>query len=449
MRWPLSAALLLVLTAHGHAGERYLVRFEDTVRNDAPATLRRIACDLVLPQSGHGQRVHWVRLSPHDFELRRSAGDGWTAHAVVDVLAAGDAVTFAWLAEIEFDDSGAAAPSQAELAACLADDEILGLDHDAVRAAATAVRAAADDDSPHALAYAALAHVRQSVSYELDGGWRSAPDVLLAGEGSCSESTFAFVAICRRLGIPARWTGGTLLRGGYNGRAVDSTFHRLAEVHLPDRGFVPVETTAQLTADAPAGLPAGPSRMLVLARASSSASSTGLYYHARNSWFAPRKDGKPLPRSARATKLAFWTVAPLANVDAARPLHGLAAGHRPSFPRAELVLAAWERLSAPVPGGFEGRPERAPRSVRDALPPLAAAGHPALLRVAADQVWRTPEREAHVREAVARVLDDGLAEEFLPLLGREPAVFAAWWGSRAARVVADRPGRLTLRSDGE
>ena len=70
-----------------------------------------------------------------------------------------------------------------------------------VRAAAAAVRDRVRDPSPEALALAALDHVREHVRYELEGGWQPAPTVLREGAGSCSESTFVYVAICRSLGV--------------------------------------------------------------------------------------------------------------------------------------------------------------------------------------------------------------------------------------------------------
>jgi transglutaminase-like putative cysteine protease len=81
--------------------------------------------------------------------------------------------------------------------------------------------------------------VTARLHYELAGGWNPAPKVLTRGSGSCSEYTFAFVALARAVGIPARYVGALVFRG--KGAAYDDVFHRWAEVFLPPYGWVPVD----------------------------------------------------------------------------------------------------------------------------------------------------------------------------------------------------------------
>ncbi len=84
-------------------------------------------------------------------------------------------------------------------------------------------------------------YVINHMYYERTGGWNEAPTVLARGNGSCSEYTFVFTAMCRAAGIPARYVGSIIKRG--HQRAIDDVFHRWIEVYLPHYGWVPVDPT--------------------------------------------------------------------------------------------------------------------------------------------------------------------------------------------------------------
>ena len=75
--------------------------------------------------------------------------------------------------------------------------------------------------------------------YERVGGWNTAPTVLARGNGSCSEYSFVFIAMCRAAGIPARYVGSVAQRG--DDRSIDDVFHRWVEVYLPRYGWIPVD----------------------------------------------------------------------------------------------------------------------------------------------------------------------------------------------------------------
>jgi len=82
-----------------------------------------------------------------------------------------------------------------------------------------------------------LAHaVGERTSYEMTGGWEPAPVVLQRGSGSCSEYSFAFLALCRIAGLPARYAGAVVVRG--EDGSTDEAFHRWAQVYLPPYGWV-------------------------------------------------------------------------------------------------------------------------------------------------------------------------------------------------------------------
>lgn len=82
-------------------------------------------------------------------------------------------------------------------------------------------------------------YVRNSLEYQLEGGWNVAPFVLKRGTGSCSEYTFSFIALCRAAGVPARYVGAIVVRG--DDASIDDVFHRWPEVYLPNYGWIPMD----------------------------------------------------------------------------------------------------------------------------------------------------------------------------------------------------------------
>ena len=80
------------------------------------------------------------------------------------------------------------------------------------------------------------------INYQMIGGWDIAPTVIERGTGSCSEYTFSYVALCRAVGIPARYVGAMVLRG--EDSSVDTAYHRWAEIYLPKVGWIPVDVNA-------------------------------------------------------------------------------------------------------------------------------------------------------------------------------------------------------------
>jgi transglutaminase-like putative cysteine protease len=90
-------------------------------------------------------------------------------------------------------------------------------------------------------------YVKNILQYASGGGWDEAPVVLSRGNGSCSEYTFLYIALCRAAGIPARYIGGTITSCSicpvpstpFN----DTSFHRWTQIYLPNYGWIPVDVT--------------------------------------------------------------------------------------------------------------------------------------------------------------------------------------------------------------
>ena len=96
-----------------------------------------------------------------------------------------------------------------------------------------------DEKNPYWIARKIYDFIIDSLEYEMLGGWDVPEVVLKRGSGSCSEYTYAFVALCRTAGLPARYQGSIVVRG--DDASIDEAFHRWAQVYLPGYGWVPVD----------------------------------------------------------------------------------------------------------------------------------------------------------------------------------------------------------------
>ncbi len=93
--------------------------------------------------------------------------------------------------------------------------------------------------NPYWMARNIFDYLRQILHYERIGGWDIAPTVISRGSGSCSEYAFAYIALCRAAGLPARYVGAVVIRG--EEACFDFVYHRWVEVYLPGYGWIPVD----------------------------------------------------------------------------------------------------------------------------------------------------------------------------------------------------------------
>jgi transglutaminase-like putative cysteine protease len=73
-------------------------------------------------------------------------------------------------------------------------------------------------------------------------------DALEARAGVCQDFAHIFIALARRLGVPARYVSGYLFQEGTNDRSVDGATHAWVEVLLPELGWVGLDPTNNLLA---------------------------------------------------------------------------------------------------------------------------------------------------------------------------------------------------------
>lgn len=139
--------------------------------------------------------------------------------------------------------SSAPSLTETEKAVYLRDEPILGLDKVRVEAK----RITASQRTPMQKARAVFQTICKEYRYDIDETVEPAPKVVASKEGSCSELTFAFVAMCRAVDVPARIVSGFRNREGQTPSS-DWRTHRWAEFFVDNVGWIPADPTNQIHA---------------------------------------------------------------------------------------------------------------------------------------------------------------------------------------------------------
>ncbi|MFH0778665.1 MAG: transglutaminase domain-containing protein [Candidatus Eisenbacteria bacterium] len=103
----------------------------------------------------------------------------------------------------------------------------------------TARKIVGDEKNPYWMARKICKWVQDHVEYKRVGGWDIAETLIKRGTGSCSEYSFLYIALCRAVGLPARYEGSIAVRG--DDASIDEVYHRWCEVYLPGYGWIPVD----------------------------------------------------------------------------------------------------------------------------------------------------------------------------------------------------------------
>jgi len=128
------------------------------------------------------------------------------------------------------------------------------------------------------------------MEYEMVGGWNTAPTVLKRGNGSCSEYSFSYIALCRAAGVPARYVGSLVVRG--DDASYDNVFHRWCEIYLPNYGWVPVDANAgdrDWPADQAAAFGGISNRFLITTQGGGASEYLGWNYNIESRWISSGK----------------------------------------------------------------------------------------------------------------------------------------------------------------
>ncbi len=105
-------------------------------------------------------------------------------------------------------------------------------------------QAVGTEKNPYLMALKIWNAVRDELFYKGDGRKVSAAQTLKLGHGSCTEYSFTMIAMCRAVGIPARYVAGSPHRVGKGQRrGLDVPMHKVSEVYLPGYGWVLMESS--------------------------------------------------------------------------------------------------------------------------------------------------------------------------------------------------------------
>jgi transglutaminase-like putative cysteine protease len=227
------------------AGKREQVEYTHELSNHGPGTVTEAHVYVAVPGDEAAQRLLApVRFTPTPTEV---VSDQWgqkIAHFAFKDLAPGARATVRMVARAQlFEVRNPVLPHQVKGA--LTDearrflgDESKYLIKDPVIQRAVK-QAVGGEKNPYWVARKIYRHVHGKMVYKLAGGWNVAPRVLERGNGSCSEYSFVFIAMCRAAGVPARFAGALVLRK--DDSSYDDVFHRWVEIFLPGYGWLPVD----------------------------------------------------------------------------------------------------------------------------------------------------------------------------------------------------------------
>jgi len=228
--------------------KRETVEFFQTARNYGPGKIVSMDVYLAVPTNLPSQKI----LTPIRFTPKPDGfvTDQWgqkCARYRFENIPAGKAVTVSWKAEVELrriryflfpEKAGSLSEIPAEIKArYLRDGAKYQIRDPFIRRLARQI--VGGETNALRLARRIFGHLIRNMNYELSGGWNAAPKTLRRGNGSCSEFSFAFIALCRAAGLPARYVGSAVIRG--EDASTDDVFHRWPEVYLPGYGWIPMD----------------------------------------------------------------------------------------------------------------------------------------------------------------------------------------------------------------
>jgi hypothetical protein len=226
-------------------GKDQILDLTHVVRNLGPGALRDVSAVIAIPSSREGQEVLSIGYDgPSPAIITDNQGQKLARFTAARVAAgqslAVNARVHARLSGVQWyvfpEKVGPLGEVPADVRQrYLGDDPKYQIKDPFIRKAAA--EAIGGEKNPYWMARRLARYVDDRMRYEMAGGWEAAPLVLKRGTGSCSEYTFAFVALARAAGLPARWVGAVVVRG--DDASWDVDFHRWAEVYLPRFGWVP------------------------------------------------------------------------------------------------------------------------------------------------------------------------------------------------------------------
>jgi transglutaminase-like putative cysteine protease len=162
--------------------------------------------------------------------------------------------------------------------------------------------AVGEERNPYWIMQKVYRYLHEKLYYELVGGWNVAPAILTRGNGSCSEYSFVFIAMCRAAGLPTRYVGSVAVRG--DDASTDYVFHRWCECYLPGYGWVPVDPSGgdrDIPADVADYFGHVQNRFLITTEGGGASRYIGWNYNADQTWTSKG------PVKVHVEKLGEWS----------------------------------------------------------------------------------------------------------------------------------------------
>ena len=227
--------------------------------NFGPGLLKSLDIHLAVPRDRNSQEIHGeVEYSEEMSDMPKDQWDQQTAHYHRENMEAGNSFSAAMTVEatlyqvryfIDPAKVGALEDIPQEIKEkYLRNNEKYQYEHPIIQDVLS--QTIKDEDNPYWMARKLYNYLIDNMYYAMEGGWNTAPAVLDRGNGSCSEYAFAYIAMCRAAGIPARYVGSLVIRGDRS--SMDDVYHRWAEIYVPEYGWIPVDPSGG-DSDSPRG----------------------------------------------------------------------------------------------------------------------------------------------------------------------------------------------------
>jgi len=249
---------LLAMAAASPAEESYEICYQHRLENKTDHPLLNVRVYIPVPEGSSYQDIRdfaielWDR--PFKTKTRRDKFGQLIADITIPVLLPGEEVEVGFSCEVDLhpverielrrEQAGALSDIPAEICSTYTGNvkNIYNLDDPDIQREAGRLAKLHPNLVDRVLAIHDL--VASELVYQRGAGWDAAPKVLRRKNGTCSEFTFLFCALCRATGLPTRLVGSSRCRQEVAPTYHDTICHRWAEVYLPPYGWVPFDTTA-------------------------------------------------------------------------------------------------------------------------------------------------------------------------------------------------------------
>lgn len=224
------------------------IRYTHQIKNFGPGNIKTLDVHIAIPKDRHNQKINRIGypvVQPGSMEEDKWSQE--TAHFHEEKIKPGKTVNYIMTTDAQIfavrhflfpEDAGELDEIPQKVKnQYLENNEKYQIKHPFIQ---KKVKEIVDgDENTFWIARKIFDYLIDNMYYERVGGWNTAPTVLERGNGSCSEYTFVYIAMCRAAGLPARYVGSAVVRG--DASCIDEVFHRWAEVYMPGYGWIPVD----------------------------------------------------------------------------------------------------------------------------------------------------------------------------------------------------------------